>query len=511
MAPSVPFWPLPLLLFVPLLFIWKRKLHDKRRRSKNLPPGPPRLPFIGNLHQLGAIPHYSLWQLSKKYGPVMFLKLGRVPSVVISSAEAAKEVLKTHDLYTCSRPFSASTQKLSYNYLDVGFSPYGDYWRKMRKICVLELFSAKRVQSFQFVREEEVASLIDSITKSASTATPVNLSEKCMALTANITCRAAFGRSFQERGFAHERFHEVIREGMALLGCLSAAEFFPYVGWIVDKITNLHGRLERTFQELDGFYRKVIDDHVEKGRDESGQEDIVDVLLELERSPPDFGIADAAFRFSRDHIKAILMNIFLGGVDTGAITLIWAMTELIRHPTVMRKAQEEIRTCMGDKTKVTESDIDKLGYLKMVLKETLRLHPLGQLVRETMSKFSINGYVIEPKTLIQVNVFAIGRDPKVWRNPEEFIPERFIDNQYDFNGQSYEFLPFGAGRRSCPGMAMGLALVELALANLLFCFDWKLPCNMKKEDVNMDEAPGIVTGKKEALLLLPVKYPHACM
>lgn len=204
-------------------------------------------------------------------------------------------------------------------------------------------------------------------------------------------------------------------------------------------------------------------------------------------------------------------NIFLAGVETGAITIVWAMAELARHPRVMKKAQEEIRSCIGNKTRVSESDIDKLEYLKMIVKETMRLHPPGPLLipREAMSSFSINEYEIEPKTRIQVNVWAIGRDPKIWRNPEEFFPERFIDNPIDFKGQNYELLPFGGGRRGCPGISMGLATVELALANLLFCFDWKLPFNMKEEELNMEEASGLSTYKKAALLLVPVQYQTA--
>ncbi|KDP36606.1 hypothetical protein JCGZ_08422 [Jatropha curcas] len=349
-------WLALILLLFPLLFLLKKKL-----TSNNFPPGPPGLPIIGNLHQLGALPHYSLWQLSKKYGPVMLLQYGRVPTVIISSAEAAKELFRINDLNSCSRPRMAGTGRLSYNYLDIAFTPYGDYWREIKKICVLELFSAKRVQSFQSVREEE--------------------------------------------------------------------------------------------------------------------------------------------------------NIFLGGLDTGAIVLVWAVAELVRNPQVMRKAQEEIRRLIGNKTKVSESDIHKLEYLKMVVKETLRLHPPGTLLipRETISQFSINGYEIHPKTRVEVNVWAIGRDPKAWKNPEEFFPERFIDKSIDFIGQNYEFLPFGSGRRSCPCMTMALSLVEIALANLLFCFDWKLPGNMKEADINMEEASGsgLTTHKKEALLLVPVKYELA--
>ncbi|OAY57928.1 cytochrome P450 71B34 [Manihot esculenta] len=499
-----PIWLTPLLLMIPVLFyLLKNKIQAQRSQRKQQPPGPPGIPIIGNLHQLGELRHRSLWQFSKKYGPVMLLHLGRVPTVIVSSADAAKEVLKTHDLNCCSRPLLAGTGKLSYNYLDVAFTPYGDYWRDMRKLCVLELFSAKRVQSFQFVREEEIDLLISSISKFSSSATPVDLSEKILSLTANITCRAAFGKIFEEKEFGDERFQEVIHEGLAMLGSFSAADFFPYVGWIVDRLTGLHARLEKNFKEFDVFYQKVIDDHIQKQTKEPGNEDIIDVLLGMERPQTE----SSAIQLSQDHIKAILMNIFLAGVDTGAITMVWAMAELARHPRIMKKAQEEIRGCIGKKRKVSESDIDKLVYLKMIVKETMRLHPPSTLLipRETMSKFSINGYEIEPKTRIQVNVWAIGRDPKIWRNPEEFYPERFVDNHIDFRGQNYELLPFGGGRRGCPAISMGITMVELALANLLFWFDWKLPFNTKEEDINMEEKVGLTTYKKTALLLVPIK------
>nr|AYM55677.1 cytochrome P450 [Croton stellatopilosus] len=491
-------WSIPLLLAVLLVLL--------KPKYKNLAPGPPKLPLIGNLHQLGTLPHYSLWELSKKYGPVMHLRFGQVPVVIISSSEAAKELFKANDLYSCSRPRLAGTGRLSYNFLDIAFTPYGDYWREMRKICAVELFSAKRVQSFRSIREEEVGSLIDSILKSSSSSSsPVDLSEKMLALTANTICREAFGKSFEAKGFSQERFQEVIHEGLAVLGSFSAADFFAGIGWIVDRLTGLHARREKTFLEFDEFYQKVIDDHIQKGKRSYGHEDIIDVLLELEKDQT------AGIQLSQDHIKAILMNIFLGGVDTGAIVMVWAMAELVKNPRVMKKAQEEIRNLTGDKAKVSETDIEKLDYLKLIIKETMRLHPPGTLLipREAISKFSIKGYDIQPKTRIQVNVWAIGRDPEIWENPNEFFPERFIKNPIDFRGFNYELLPFGSGRRGCPGVGMGMALVELALANLLYCFDWKLPFNMKESDLNMEEASGQTTYKKQPLLLLPIKYQSA--
>ena len=189
--------------------------------------------------------------------------------------------------------------------------------------------------------------------------------------------------------------------------------------------------------------------------------------------------------------------------------MIWAMTELAKNPRLMKKAQNEVRKFVGNKGKVTESDTNHLLYLKMIIKETLRLHPPVPLLipRETMSRFKINGYDIYPKMLLQVNVWAIGRDPKYWKNPEEFIPERFIDSPIDNKGQHFQLLSFGAGRRGCPGIYMATTTMELALANLLYFFDWKLPYGMKEEDINMEELVGLclTTNKKTPLSLVPIK------
>ncbi|KAM3754000.1 hypothetical protein ACB098_03G135200 [Castanea mollissima] len=502
---TIPSW-LPLLFVLPLLLLMKKKM-DERSSKKCLPPSPPKLPFIGNLHQLGELPHQSMWQLSKKYGSVMLLQLsGTIPTVIISSAEAAREVLKVHDLACCSRPSSVCSKVLSYNYRDMAFAPYGDYWREIRKICVLELFSVKRVQSYQFIREEEVALLVDSISHYASSATPINLSEKLLALTASITFRIGSGKSFCGSGLDNERFQAVVHEVESLLGSYNASEFLPFVGWIIDTLSGRSKRLERIFHEMDTLFQQVIDLHLDPERTKPEHEDFVDVLLRIEREQAKS--IDAA-RFTKHNIKAVLLNIILGGVDTGAIIMIWAMAELAKNPRVMKKAQDEVRNFIGDKGKVTESDIDNLLYLKMIVKEIFRLHPPAPLLlpRETMSHFKINGYDIYPKMLIQVNAWAIGRDPKHWKNPEEFIPERFMDSSIDFKGQNFELLPFGSGRRGCPGIYTATTTIELALANLLYCFNWKLPDGMKEEDINMEEGVGLslTTGKKTALNLVPIK------
>ncbi|KAK9133628.1 hypothetical protein Scep_013156 [Stephania cephalantha] len=469
---------------------------------------PPKLPIIGNLHQLGHLPHRSLSKLSDIYGPVMLLRLGRVPLLVVSSAETAREILKTQDLNFCTRSSLLTLKRLSYNFLDVAFSPHSEYWKEMRRIFVQELMSSKRVHSFAPVRGEEVANMVDSISKScACSMRPVDLTEELFSLTNRVICRIAFGKSYQGRKFDGGKFSEVVYEVMAVLGTFSASDFYPSsrIAWAVDMITGLKGRLERCFRDFDKFYQQIIDEHLERAEnkqdddeEEEEEEDIIDVLIGIMRDQ------SSAIHITADHIKAVIMNIFLGGVDTGAIVMVWAMTELARKPELMKKAQEEIRTSVGNKGNyVEEGDLNQLHYLKMIVKETLRMHPPGPLLvpRECMNQCKVNGYDISPGTRAMVNVWAIGRNPEYWDNPDEFCPERFEDSIIDYKGQQFEFLPFGGGRRVCPGMTMGVLNVELALANLLYCFDWKLPNGMNVEDIDMDEGAGLAIHKKSPLFL----------
>ncbi|XP_022956390.1 cytochrome P450 71B34-like [Cucurbita moschata] len=500
-----------LIIWVPLLFLCSSLLLLKTIRkhlkpnNKLLPPGPPKLPLLGHLHLIGSLPHRSLSQLSKKYGPVMLLQLGSVPTVVISSAAAARELFKFHDLASCSRPPLHANGRLSYNYLDMSLAPYGEHWRNVRKICMLELFSAQRVQSFQEIREEEVGRLLNSISQSSSSSAPIDLSDKSYSLTANIITRVAFGSIFSGGKLDDEHFQHVMHSALAAIGSFSMTDFIPTFGWIIDRLNGVHGRLEKSFAEMDAFFQHVVEDRINFKKSSKKEENIVDVLLRMEKESSE----SDALKVTKDCVKALIMDIFLAGVESGAGTIVWAMSELIRNPRVMKKLQNEIRSCIK-KDSVKETDLEKLEYLKMVVKEVLRLHPPAPLLlpRETISPFKLNGYDIDPKTHLHINVWAIGRDPQSWTDPEEFFPERFIGSNIDYKGQHFEFLPFGGGRRICPGMNMGTLMMELALANLLFCFDWKLPDGMKEEDVDMEEDGGLTVTKKSLLKLIPVLWTN---
>ncbi|CAM0146687.1 unnamed protein product [Urochloa decumbens] len=507
------------LLLLPLLallaYLATKGLYTSRARGRlqlRMPPGPPRLPVLGNLHQMiigSALPHQRLRELARRHGPVMLLQLGTVPTVVVSSAEAAREVLKTHDGDCCSRPDTPGARRLSYGQKDLVCAPYNEYWREMRKLFVVELLTVRRVQATCCAREAQVDKLIDRL--SSCGGKQVFLEDHIFGLMDGIIGAVALGNISGAEQLAHKkRFRHVIEEAVDVLAGFSLEGYFPNAaGRLVDHITGIVSRRERVFRELDAFFETIIEQHLDDSSrptasSSSSSSDLVNALIGLMK---DNGRQGSALSLGRDHIKALLSDTFIAGVDTSSVTMVWAMAELIRRPAIMRKVQVEIRATVGaDKARVQHDDMPKLRYLKMVVKETLRLHPALPLVpRETLRHIKISGYDVPAKTRLLVNAWAIGRDPATWDNPDEFDPDRFeAGKDIDFNGTHFELVPFGAGRRMCPGMAMAVATVEFTLANLLYCFDWKLPRGMK--DMSMEEAGVLTVNKKTPLVLVPTWY-----
>ncbi|GMN56883.1 hypothetical protein TIFTF001_025997 [Ficus carica] len=484
-----------ILFFSTYLFFRRNKIFIRKVQAKKYPPGPKKLPLIGNLHQMGnLLPHQSFQQLSEKYGPIMFLELGSIQTLVVSSADLAKEIFKTHDVIFSGRPALYAAKKFSYNCASVSFTPYGDHWREIRKIMIMELLSAKRVQTFVAIRDEEVGVLLQTIARSSRSRSSVNLSDLLISLANNIVCLVAFGKKFEN---GESRFSEMLHETQDLLGGFCMADFFPWLSWL-NKWNGLEMRVEKCFKELDNLYDKVIEEHLDPKRPNKAEhEDVVDILLQVQKDPRQ------AIALNNDQIKGVLTDIFIAGSDSSAAALEWIMAELIKNPSVMKKAQEEVREVAKGKGKVLEKDLSKLNYLKLVIKEGLRFHPPVPLLvpRETTESCIIDGWQVPSKTRVFFNAKAIGRDPKSWEDPNEFRPERFLDSSVDLKGQHFEFLPFGAGRRGCPGINFAMLLIELALANLLCRFDWELPHGVKREDLDMEEAFGLTMHKRIPLCL----------
>ncbi|XP_058788017.1 cytochrome P450 71D9-like [Vicia villosa] len=486
-----------------LLTLMVQKIRKKKTYSTyTLPPGPRELPIIGNIHNLlSSQPHRKLRDLAKTYGPIMHLQLGEVSTIVISSPEFAKEVMKTHDINFATRPLLLATEILAYNSTNIAFAPYGNYWRQLRKICTLELLSLKRVNSYQPIREDVLSNLVKWI--ASQNESPINLTQALISSIYTIVSRSAFGDKCKDQ----EKFVSVIKESIKVAGGFDLGDLFPSAKWL-QHVTGLRPKLESFHSQTDQILENIINEHKEakyaKAKDDEGdvEEDLVDVLLKYEDG------SNKDFSLTKNNIKAIIQDMFGAGGDTSSSTIEWAMAELIRDPRIMKKAQDEVREVFKMKGRVDENYINKLNYLKSVVKETLRLHPPVPLLlpRECGQTCEINGYHIPIKTKVIVNAWAIARDPKYWTEPERFYPERFIDSNIDYKGSNFEYIPFGSGRRICPGSTFGLRNVDLTLAMLLYHFDWKLPSGTKSEELDMTEQFGITVGRKDDLLLIPFVY-----
>ncbi|KAM3195707.1 hypothetical protein ACQJBY_071703 [Aegilops geniculata] len=493
------------LLSVLSLLLWRR---SSSRKGLKLPPGPARMPLLGNLHQLGPMPHRTLRDLARVHGPVMQLQLGKAPTVVLSSAEAAWEALKAHDLDCCTRPVSAGTKRLTYDLKNVAFAPYGAYWREVRKLLTVELLSTRRVKAAWYARHEQVEKLMSTL--SHAEAKPVALDEHILSLSDGIIGTVAFGNIYGSDKFSQNNsFQDALDDVMKMLSSSgsSAEDLLPgVIGRLVDHLTGFIARRERIFKQLDSFFETVIEHHLDPKRvlPENGG-DLIDVLIDLWKKP------HGTLSFTKDHVKAVIFSTFVAGIDTSAATIMWAMSELVRKPCVLKKVQDHIRSLVGGNKRVEPEDMPKLSYLRMVVKETLRLHPAAPLLlpRETMRDIKIGGYDVPAKTRVYVNAWAIGRDPISWSNdPDEFNPDRFEVNDIDFKGEHPELTPFGAGRRICPGISMAMATIEFTLANLLFSFEWALPEGTTMDDVNMEEEGRLILHRKGPLVLVPAAYHH---
>ncbi|KAH6794754.1 hypothetical protein C2S52_005231 [Perilla frutescens var. hirtella] len=480
-----------LILFplISLILIWSiSKWLSKPTGNKNPPPSPPKLPVLGNLHQLSSLPHRSFLSLSKKHGPLILLHFGRVPVLVASSADAAREIMKNHDLSFADRPLYKAHRKILYNGRDLVFAPYGEYWRQAKGSFVLKLLSNKRVQSFQPIREEETANFVEKIRESSGSS--VNLSRMFFQFAYDGICRSAFGRKYgeSEKG---KKFLMLVTEMAELLGAICIGEFIPWLGWI-DRVRGFDERLDEVARGLDEILESVIDERLEINQEESLKEengdDFLDILLEIYSDDNGGDVSG-----NRDSIKGIILDVFGAGSDTSAVVLEWTMTELLRHPTVMEKLRRHIKEVVKEKRDISSDDIEKMPYLRAVIKETFRCHPPFPLLlpRVACRDVKVKGYDVAAGTVAMVSFWAIGRDPELWDEPEKFRPEKFLNSSIDFKGVDFELIPFGAGRRGCPAITYSIASIEFLLANLVAKFEWKLPNVEKGKDLDMNESPGI--------------------
>ncbi|CAL5052931.1 unnamed protein product [Urochloa decumbens] len=451
-----------------IFFLW----YSGRRRSASsrFPPGPPGLPIIGNLFAMEHFTHRGLAKLAKLHGGFFHLRIGFANIFVVSSPETVREILHQQDSRFSHRPVTAAMKDLS--------------WRTVRT---------------------EVDDLIKSLEEKKGTV--ANVGELIFKLATNMTLRAAFGSRSQED---ETEFVAIIRELSGIFLAFNVADFVPFVGWL--DINGINKRMKKARRALDVFIDRIIDEHVAKWRngDVLAADMVDDMIAYLADTPGrdtrEDGVELKDLRLTRDNIKGLIMDIMFGGTETAASTLEWAMLELLRSPGELKQAQDELAGVVGLHRKVDERDLEQLLYLRCVCKEVLRLHPpLPLLLREPLQDCTVSGHVVPRKSRVWINVWAMGRDEKHWPDAEAFRPSRFAGESadVDFRGGDFRYLPFGSGRRSCPGMQLGMYALELGLANLLHCFDWSLPDGMKPSELDTDDVFGLTAPKAVRLTAVP--------
>ncbi|KAL0448950.1 UNVERIFIED_CONTAM: Trimethyltridecatetraene synthase [Sesamum latifolium] len=458
-----------------IAFLYKTLYRQQPKRQ--LPPGPKPWPIIGNLNLVGSIPHQSLHFLSEKYGEIMQLKFGTLPVVVASSPEMAKQFLRVHDTAFASRPALSAGKYTSYNYSDMTWAPYGPYWRQTRKIYSMEVFNAKKLESFEHIRVEERRNFLSRLRSLSGK--PIVLRDHLSRFSISSISRMVFSNKYfnteskDEKAIMKvEELRGMLDEWLFLGGVFNIGDWAPWLSSL----------------DLQGYAARA--DFV--------TEDVLDSLLQLAED------SDLEIKLTRDHVKALAQNLLVGGTDTTATTVEWIIHEILRHPQTIEKAKEELNRVIGRERWVEENDHSQLAYIDAIIMESMRLHPLATFLAPhyAMEDCKVAGYDIAKGTAVLINTWSLGRDPNSWDSPLEFLPERFLNKDIDIMGSNFSILPFGSGRRRCPGYALGLKVVRTTLANLLHGFELKLAGGMKPEDVSVEEVYGLTTHPKEPLTII---------
>ncbi|OWM73533.1 geraniol 8-hydroxylase-like [Punica granatum] len=471
----------------------------KSNKVGKLPPGPRPLPVIGNLLELGSLPHRSLAKLASAHGPIMSLKLGRITTVVISSSSMAREILQTHDVTFCNRMSPDSVTAVRHDELGLPWIPVAPLWRNLRRICNVHLFALKTIDSSQHLRHRKIQELLAYIGKCSETRSSVGIGEAGFSTTLNLLGNTTLSMDLADpTSESAKEFKELVWQIMAEVGKPNLADYFPVL-----RRMDPQGVRRRTtgynWRMFDVFDR-IINDRLQV-REVPGsvrKYDMLDTLLDL--------VEDKKEGMDLFLMKHLFLDLFSAGTDTTSSTLEWAMAELLRNPEKLSKAQAELEQVMGRGNPIEESDIDRLPYLQATVKETFRMHPAAPLLlpRRAGATVQVGGYTIPEGAQVLVNVWAIGRNLASWKNPDEFIPERFLGLDVDVKGQNFELLPFGGGRRICPGLQLAMRMLHLMLGSLLNSFDWKLEDGVTPETMEMGDKFGITLQKAQPLRAVPL-------
>ncbi|XP_058081383.1 cytochrome P450 CYP82D47-like [Magnolia sinica] len=478
-------------------------------KSKKAPEPSGAWPLLGHLHLLhGRDPLIrTLGSMADKYGPAFILRLGMRRALFVSSWELAKECFTTNDLVLATRPRSMAGKYIGYDYAMVGFIPYGPYWRQIRKILTVELLSNRRLELLKNIRYSEidmgVKGLHRKLEERGGGPVVVEMKRWFGDLTFNMLTMIVSGkRYFGSNGISDEvearRFQHAMDQIAYLAGVFVVSDALPFLKWM--DVWGHETAMKKVAEEMNSLISSWLHDHRLKrqsGKIDGGDRNFIDVMLSiLEEEPlPDHD--------NDTVIKATSVALVIAGSETTAITLTWAISLLLNNRHVIKRAQDELDEQVGRDRLVVESDIKNLVYLQAIIKETMRLYPAAPLLlpHEAAKDCHVGGFHVPAGTQVFFNVWKIHQDPRVWLDPSEFRPERFITSHVDVDvrGQQFEYLPFGSGRRACPGITFAMQVMHLTLARLLHAFHLDTP---NGQPVDMTEGLGLTIPKSTQLEVL---------
>ncbi|XP_052165828.1 cytochrome P450 76M5-like [Oryza glaberrima] len=456
---------------------------SRRARRRRLPPGPTPLPVIGNVLGLRGNMHHALARLAReRYGPVMTLKLGLVTAVVVSSPGAAREAFTRHDRRLAARTVPDISRARGLAGRSMIWLPSSDpRWKTLRGVVAAHVFSPRSLAAARGVRERKVRDIVGYFAVHAGEA--VDVGEAVYGGVINLVSNAFFSADVVDVGkeSAHG-LRKTVEDMISAIAKPNVSDLFPFLRpldlqgwrrWAEKRIDEIYGILD------DKINSRLADTDADASTKKHG--DFLDSLLELM----------SAGKIARDDVTNIMFEVFGAGTDTISITVEWAMAELLRNPSIMAKVRAEMDDVLAGKKTIEENDTEKLPYLRAVIKEAMRLHPVAPILlphHAAEDGVEISGYAVPKGSTVIFNVWAIMRDPMAWERPDEFMPERFLQRaEVDFRGKDFEFMPFGAGRRLCPGLPMAERVVPFILASLLHAFEWRLPDGMSAEELDVSE------------------------
>uniref|UniRef100_A0A0E0GU36 Cytochrome P450 n=1 Tax=Oryza nivara TaxID=4536 RepID=A0A0E0GU36_ORYNI len=460
-----------------------------------LPPSPPAIPFFGHLHLIDKPLHAALSRLAERHGPVFSLRLGSRNAVVVSSPECARECFTDNDVCFANRPQFPSQMPATFYGAGFGFANYGAHWRNLRRIATVHLLSAHRVRGMAGVVSGEIRPMVQRMYRAAAAAgvgvARVQLKRRLFELSLSVlmeaiaqtkTTRPEADDADTDMSVEAQEFKNVLDELNPLLGAANLWDYLPALR--VFDVLGVKRKIATLANRRDAFVRRLIDaerqrmDNGVDGGDDGEKKSVISVLLSLQKTEPEV--------YKDIVIVNLCAALFAAGTETTAMTIEWAMSLLLNHPKILKKAKAEIDASVGNSRLINGDDMPHLSYLQCIINETLRLYPVAPLLipHESSADCKVNGYHIPSGTMLLVNVIAIQRDPMVWKEPNEFKPERFE------NGESERLfmIPFGMGRRKCPGETMALQTIGLVLGALIQCFDWD---RVDGAEVDMTQGSGL--------------------